>query len=70
MQSPKQSAIETLTNTGIGIIGSWLISYATICMVQDRLAASTITVAGCTVWSLIRGYTVRRVFNNRQSKQR
>lgn len=64
-QSKKQSMKETLSNTGIGMVGSWLITMVTFHLVSDLTIASTIATIGCTVWSIGRGYCVRRYFNSR-----
>lgn len=62
VQSRRQSAIEVVTNTFAGMVGSWLIAYSTLVFVEDRVLAATITVVGCTIWSLARGYWIRRRF--------
>lgn len=62
MQSRRQSIVEVVTNTFVGMVGSWLIAYSTLLFVEDRVLAATITVVGCTVWSLARGYWIRRRF--------
>lgn len=61
-QSRRQSAVEVVTNTAAGMAGSWVIAYVTMSVVQDRSTAAAVTVAGCTVWSLVRGYFIRRRF--------
>lgn len=63
-QTKRQSLIETLTSTFTGMIGSWLITMACLYNITDKTTAATVTVIGCTVWSLVRGYAVRRYFNN------
>lgn len=62
MQTRRQSVIEVCTNTAVGMAGSWLITYATMSYVKDIALAAAITVAGCTIWSLVRGYWLRRRF--------
>lgn len=62
-QSKKQSWIETLSNTGVGFVGSWIITWITLHYVKDMLTAATVATLLCTVWSIIRGYTIRRLFN-------
>lgn len=64
-QSKKQSMKETLSNTGIGMVGSWLITMVTFHLVTDLTIASTIATIGCTFWSIARGYCVRRYFNSK-----
>lgn len=62
-QSRIRSAVEVATNTATGLIGSWLIAIAVMTHIEDRTAAATITTALCTVWSLARGWAIRRAFN-------
>lgn len=65
-QSKKQSLKETLSNTFIGTIGSFLITLVTMHFVKDLTLASAIATVGCTVWSIVRGYSVRRYFNSQK----
>lgn len=72
-QSKKQSLKETMTNTGVGMVGSWLITMGTfsalgVSNVAGNALASTIATVGCTVWSIGRGYTIRRYFNKMSEK--
>ncbi len=62
-QSKRQSMIETFSNTGIGMAGSWLITMACLTVFTTPVAIATSTTLACTVWSLARGYCVRRYFN-------
>lgn len=62
VQTRRQSVIEVITNTFVGMAGSWVIAYLTLLAIQDRAMAATVTVLGCTVWSLMRGYWIRRRF--------
>jgi len=62
VQTRRQSIVEVVTNTCVGMLGSWLIACGTMLLVEDRVYAATITVIGCTVWSLVRGYWIRRRF--------
>jgi hypothetical protein len=68
MQTKQHSLLEVMINTLIGLFGSWLIAYGVMTAIEDRALASMITVAGCTVWSVARGWTVRRVFNRWEYK--
>lgn len=63
MQTRRQSIIEVTTNTAVGMAGSWAIAVVVMTAVQDRILAATITTVACTVWSLARGYAIRRHFN-------
>lgn len=67
-QSKAQSLKETLSNTFIGTIGSFLITWVTLFFIKDIVLASAITTVACTVWSISRGYAVRRYFNNKAEK--
>lgn len=62
MQSRAQSALEVVTNTLVGMLGSWLITWTCMATIKDRGACVTATVLGCTIWSLARGYFIRRRF--------
>ena len=63
MQSKRQSLIEILSGTALGMLGSLLITLAILHMVADKTVASFLTVGACTIWSLARGYCIRRYFN-------
>lgn len=67
-QSKRQSMIETFSNTGIGMAGSWLITMACLTVFTTPVAIATSTTLACTVWSLARGYCVRRYFNAQGEK--
>lgn len=69
-QSKWQSFKETMSNTGIGMVGSWLITMVTFHYIKDLTVASTVATIGCTVWSILRGYTVRRYFNKLHEKEK
>lgn len=62
MQTRRQSAVEVVTNTFVGMAGSWLITYVTLSLVEGKATGTTVTVIGCTIWSLARGYWIRRRF--------
>ena len=64
MQSRRHTIYEVLTGTTTGSLGSWLITWAVLSWSPlGNASNATITVALCTVWSLVRGYAVRRMFN-------
>lgn len=66
MQSKRQSLIETVTSTFTGLVGSWCITFGVMTYLPGSVGArTTVAVALCTVWSLVRGYAVRRYFNQR-----
>lgn len=56
------SLIEALTNTIVGGLGAWVIVYACMTLIKDPALAATVSVCLCAVWSLLRSYTLRRVF--------
>lgn len=66
MQTRRQSLIETATNTSVGCLGAFIIIWTCIkCISEPEIAALTATTV-CTVWSLIRGYAIRRYFASRK----
>ena len=64
-QSRRQSLAETFTNTGVGMVGSFIITFSCVTFIPGPVACSVVTVLGCTVWSLARGYAIRRYYNGR-----
>ena len=64
-QSRKDSMLEAWVNIAFGAIVAWIITYTATTYVDDTKLAATISVIGCTVWSFIRQYFVRRYFNAR-----
>lgn len=63
MQSKKQSLKETLTNTFTGMAGSFAITMLCLQVFTDQYAIAVSTTVLCTLWSIGRGYTIRRYFN-------
>lgn len=63
MQSKRQSMKETLTNTFTGMAGSFAITMLCLQVFSNTVAIATSTTILCTVWSIGRGYTIRRYFN-------
>lgn len=68
-QTKAQSLRETLTNTGVGMIGSWLITMGTLALFTNPVVVSTVATVGCTVWSISRGYYIRRYFNKQETSK-
>lgn len=66
MQSKKGTVIEILWNTGIGIIGSWIITYTVMHFKLSPAVTATLSCVLCTIWSIVRGYSVRRYFNKKE----
>lgn len=63
MQSKRQSMKETLTNTFAGMAGSFAITMLCLQLLSDKVSIAVVTTVACTVWSILRGYTIRRYFN-------
>lgn len=66
MQSKKQSMKETLTNTFTGMAGSFAITMLCLQVFTGPVAIAASTTILCTVWSIFRGYTIRRYFNKQR----
>lgn len=62
MQTRLQSALEVATNTIVGGLGAWVIVYMSMRLIANPALAATVSVVCCAVWSLVRGYAVRRWF--------
>ncbi len=64
-QTKLMSLIETKVNTGVGFVGSWLLAVYAMPFfgLHPSPGQATGVVAMYTVWSLVRSYSVRRVFN-------
>jgi hypothetical protein len=68
-QSRRQSLIEVAANTSMGMAGSWILTMGCLTIFTTPIGIATSTTILCTVWSLGRGYFVRRHFNNRQKEK-
>lgn len=52
------------------MVGSWLITMAYLMFFTTPIGIASSTTVLCTIWSVARGYCVRRMFNNlQQSKE-
>lgn len=69
MQSKKQSLIETLSNTFLGMLGSFGITMGVLALFTQHWVIGVVTTVLCTVWSIARGYYVRRYFNKKHAQQ-
>lgn len=68
MQTRWQTVIEVAAGTFVGMLGSWAITVSVFSNVSGPVAtAAVINTAACTVWSLVRGYSLRRYFNARNN---
>lgn len=70
-QSKRESMVEANANTWLGLLGSLLITGLCNWFLIGPIGiwwTSAITVALCTVWSIARGYYVRRYFERRRFK--
>lgn len=68
-QTKLQSLMETLTNTGVGMVGSWLLTMLCLMFFTTPVGIATSTTIACTIWSLGRGYVVRRYFDSKLETQ-
>ena len=68
-QTKLQSFMETLTNTGVGMVGSWLLTMGCLMFFTTPVGIATSTTIACTIWSLGRGYVVRRYFDSKLETQ-
>ena len=68
-QTKLQSLMETLTNTGVGMVGSWLLTMGCLMFFTTPVGIATSTTIACTIWSLGRGYVVRRYFDSKLQTQ-
>lgn len=67
-QSKKDSIKEVVSNTTIGMIGSWILTMACLMFFTTPVGIATSTTIACTIWSLGRGYVVRRYFDSKVGK--
>lgn len=65
MQSKKQSLKEVLLGTFTGMAGSFAITMLCLQVFSGSVAIAASTTVLCTVWSILRGYTIRRYFNRK-----
>lgn len=68
MQSRRQSVNEAVANTVVGFSLSWATTLACFVLINDKVVAATATTALCTIWSVARSYTLRRMFNRRTNQ--
>lgn len=64
-QTKLQSLMEVTANTGVGMVGSWLITMACLMFFTTPVGIATSCTILCTLWSLGRGYVVRRYFDSK-----
>jgi len=65
-QSKKDSIKEVVCSTTIGMVGSWLITMGCLMIFTTPVGIATSTTILCTIWSISRGYVVRRYFNDKE----
>lgn len=68
-QSRRQSLAETFTNTGVGMVGSFIITLSCVNYIPGPVTCSAVTVLSCTAWSLARGYAIRRYYNSKADQR-
>lgn len=64
-QSRKDSILEATANIALGMVIAWSITFTANTYITTPSTAATASVFGCTVWSFIRQYYIRRYFNAR-----
>jgi len=67
MQTKILSLVEVVTNVSIGFVGScllWVFLVAPMVGVEGTVTQSFLITSIFTVWSVLRGYCVRRIFNS------
>ncbi len=68
MQSKRMTLIEIGVNTGVGLIGSMVITYIILHFYNTPATATFLITVACTIWSFVRQYFVRRYFNKLATK--
>lgn len=67
-QTKRQSLCDVLANTALGMVGSFLITMACLHFFTTDVGIAISTTLLCTLWSITRGYYVRRWWNNKLTK--
>lgn len=65
-QTKKQSFKEVMVNTFVGMAGSFAITMLCLEVFSAKTAIAVSTTLLCTLWSIGRGYTIRRYFNKQK----
>jgi hypothetical protein len=63
MQSKRMTWLEISLNTGVGLIGSMIITYSILHFTMKPGSATILVTIACTIWSIVRQYVIRRYFN-------
>lgn len=66
MQSKRQSIKEVFVNTFTGMVGSFTITMLCLQVFTSPVVIAASTTILCTIWSIARGYTIRRYFNKQK----
>ncbi len=69
MQSRKHSLLEVCLSTAIGFLGSWLIAELSMVYHTGLVSVAFEITVWCTVWSIARGYALRRWFVHKGAKK-
>ena len=69
MQTKKDSLKEVIFNTAVGMLGSFAINLICLNLFTTAIAIAISTTILCTIFSISRGYTIRRFFNARWKEQ-
>jgi hypothetical protein len=65
MQSKKESLIEVSLGTTVGLVGSTIITFAVVSLLENDILVTVVNVGLCTVWSLFRNYQIRRYYERK-----
>lgn len=68
-QTKRQSLCEVLANTALGIVGSFLITMVCLHFFTTDVGIAISTTLCCTLFSIVRGFYVRRWWNNKLMKE-
>lgn len=70
MQSKKQSLVESATNTAVGFVISLTATFIIFPLVgfESSFSKNLIVTIFFTIVSVLRGYFIRRIFNNKTQK--
>ena len=68
-QTKRQSLCEVLANTTLGVVGSFIITMVCLHFFTTDVGIAVSTTLACTVFSIVRGFYVRRWWNSKLTKE-
>lgn len=69
MQTRRMALVEIGLNTGVGFLGSVIITYTILHQSWSPAYATAAVTIACTIWSILRQYIIRRYFNKLTIKE-